>query len=485
MAAEARAMLDALMGQDRNAALPESGNQDWDSLRKKKSCYDNDICPLYCAWGVDVFELFTNTKSAIGPNPYQVRDDAREEYLSLPEHEKERLGFERMLHRKLGELVRSCDRIVARNKEKLRQEIAKAARARGGTNTIDPVTDVSDEMVAEAAELMADLELREEEVKGMLQDMMEIDTEWKDLWNQLQVLEKETSDVEMKQSDDGPEKNGNDVATINPDDKTTDENQNGNDAATINPDDKTTEENQNGIDAATINPDDKATDENQNGNDTATDENQTKDEHENKPEEDEKDDISEEKATKIKAIKSKLYTLSSEQQKIIAAIAHLTSQTIVPLRDNLQNLTKQLYYVKTDMSADKLVCEMSGNFMSTRDAEERIAAHYAGKQYVGWKMVREKFQELEKKSRNWGRPMGGPPPGQHEGSRGGGYGPPPGQGYGGGRPGGYHDNRGHDQRRERSRERDNHSRWERDRGPPRGGGGDGGHNRRDGHRGWR
>jgi len=131
------------------------------------------------------------------------------------------------------------------------------------------------------------------------------------------------------------------------------------------------------------------------------------------------------------------------------------------------------------------VCEMSGNFMSTRDAEERIAAHYAGKQYVGWKMVREKFQELEKKSRNWGRPMGGPPPGQHEGSRGGGYGPPPGQGYGGGRPGGYHDNRGHDQRRERSRERDNHSRWERDRGPPRGGGGDGGHNRRDGHRGWR
>ena len=54
---------------------------------RKKSCYDNDVCPLYCAWslssqenptwaetvaanegagGIDVFDLFTNTKSDIG-----------------------------------------------------------------------------------------------------------------------------------------------------------------------------------------------------------------------------------------------------------------------------------------------------------------------------------------------------------------------------------------------------------------------------------
>jgi hypothetical protein len=35
--------------------------------------------------------------------------------------------------------------------------------------------------------------------------------------------------------------------------------------------------------------------------------------------------------------------------------------------------------------------------MLSRDAEERIAAHYAGKQYVGWKAVRAKLAELEKK----------------------------------------------------------------------------------------
>ena len=53
-------MLDALMGADRNAHVegasgiasygdsgPVSG-----PTRRKKSCYDKDICPLYCAWSI-------------------------------------------------------------------------------------------------------------------------------------------------------------------------------------------------------------------------------------------------------------------------------------------------------------------------------------------------------------------------------------------------------------------------------------------------
>jgi len=456
MADEARAMLDALMGQDRNAAIPVSGNgnQDWDSLRKKKSCYDNDICPLYCAWGVDVYELFTNTKSDIGPNPYVVRDDARSEYLSLPEHEKDRLGFERMLHRKLGDLVRSCDRIVSRNKEKLRQEISAAAKSRGGVNgnAIDPVTDVSDEMMAEAAEMMADLELREEEVKVMVKDIMRIDGEWKDLCTQLRELEEKqpTSNVD----DDLKEPSTDEGAEVENDDKKDDATPTASSDLIGNKEEKF---------------DENSKDENEAAGD--------------------------EKESKIKEIKSKLYTLSSEQQQIIGSIANLTSQIIVPLRDNLQNITKQIYYVKTDISADKTVCEVSGNFMSSRDAEERIAAHYAGKQYVGWKMVREKFRELEQKMRN-SRPGGGPsgpPPGRHGGSRGG-YGPPSGHGGHGGRGyndngrgryndrGGRHDN-GHQQGYEHGdRDRD------RDRSRHRDGGGGGYHGRggRDGgYRGWR
>lgn len=462
MAAEARAMLDALMGSDRNADIPKSGQNNLQ--RKKKSCYDYDICPFHCAWGIDVFELFTNTKSDLGDNPKVVQDDAREEFLSLPDHEKDRLGFEFMLYRKLGDLVRGCDRIVNRNKEKLRVEIAKAAKARGSAGrTIDPATDVNEEMILEAAEVIADLELREEEVSEMLEKLMASRLEWEDIWNQVRKLEK-ISDATA------------DATTA---DATADT-------------------------SGTSNDD----------NDTDTPKEEIKEEPGNETEKNEEKDAENknypDKSVEIKELKSKLYRLSADQQKIIFSLSILTSQTIVPLRDNLQNLNKQLHYVKTDTSSDKTVCEVSGNFMSSRDAEERIAAHYAGKQYVGWKMVRDKVRELQKKYAH-GRPggrggagAGGPP---HGGPRyGGGRGPPhgygggghghghrhgynnpppmggsgysgPPQGYGGPPPSSY--NR-HDQRRERSRSRDRDGsssrsrqqrrrspspgRWKRDRG---------------------
>jgi hypothetical protein len=465
MAAEARAMLDALMGSDRNADIPKSGQNNLQ--RKKKSCYDYDICPFYCAWGIDVFELFTNTKSDLGDNPKVVQDDAREEFLSLPDHEKDRLGFEFMLYRKLGDLVRGCDRIVNRNKEKLRVEIAKAAKARGSAGrTIDPATDVNEEMILEAAEVIADLELREEEVSDMLEKLMASRLEWEDIWNQVQKLEK-ISDATA-------------------------------DATTADATADTTADT-----SGTSNDD----------NDTDTPKKEIKEEPENETEKNEEKDAETknhpDKSVEIKELKSKLYRLSADQQKIILSLSILASQTIVPLRDNLQNLNKQLHYVKTDTSSDKTVCEVSGNFMSSRDAEERIAAHYAGKQYVGWKMVRDKVRELQKKYAH-GRPGGrggggggGPP---HGGQRyGGGHGPPhgyggghghghrhgynnpppmsgsgyggPPQGYGGPPPSSY--NR-HDQRRERSRSRDRDGsssrsrqqrrrspspgRWKRDRG---------------------
>jgi hypothetical protein len=338
MADEARAMLDALMGQDRNmssivAASSDGGNQtNWDSLRKKKSCYDKEICPLYCAWGSDLFELFTNTKSDLGPNPYEVRDDAREEYLSLPDHEKDRLGFERMLHRKLGDLVRSCDRIVMRNKEKLRQEIAKAARARGTNATrIDPVTDVSDDMIRDAAEIMADLELREEEVKVMLHDMLKIDQQWKTLWNTLQHLEQDLINRPDNDGDDDGNVGDNDDAhkADNPSD--------------ILPSDTDTHtdtgpESTNGPEPSVDGDKDSKTNAKESKEDPQPSTKVTKEDPQPSKEAQE---------AKIKESKSKLYILSAEQQKIIAAISSLTSTIIVPLRDNLQNITKQLYYVKT------------------------------------------------------------------------------------------------------------------------------------------
>ena len=95
MADEARAMLDALMGADRNASQQQqpSEHERGGGPKRKRSCYDPAVCPLYCAWGgTDLHELFRNTKSDLGPNPRVCDDDALEEYASLPDHERDRLA---------------------------------------------------------------------------------------------------------------------------------------------------------------------------------------------------------------------------------------------------------------------------------------------------------------------------------------------------------------------------------------------------------
>ena len=164
--------------------------------------------------------------------------------------------------------------------------------------------------------------------------------------------------------------------------------------------------------------------------------------------------------------------------------------SIVPQNDAVESQRRHLNYVKSDISTDKTVCEISGNNMSSRDADERIAAHYSGKQYVGWKLVRDKLQAMIQK---YGR--SGPPPPQNRnnenmsgrppmvpyassqrssyGGGGGGRGPP----YGGGRD---YSDRGGGGRGES---------WARH-GPggPRGGGGGYNQDRRpppSGDRGWR
>ena len=55
MADEARAMLDALMGADRNKVVEQQQQQQHG--RRKRSCYDPAVCPLYCSWGTDLHEV--------------------------------------------------------------------------------------------------------------------------------------------------------------------------------------------------------------------------------------------------------------------------------------------------------------------------------------------------------------------------------------------------------------------------------------------
>merc|ERR1711977_502769 len=43
------------------------------------------------------------------------------------------------------------------------------------------------------------------------------------------------------------------------------------------------------------------------------------------------------------------------------------------------------------------VCEICGVFINSTDNEARRADHYNGKQYLGWKAIRDKLKELESK----------------------------------------------------------------------------------------
>ena len=138
----------------------------------------------------------------------------------------------------------------------------------------------------------------------------------------------------------------------------------------------------------------------------------------------------------LKGLQMALGAATMKKQSILFELANQIAQ-LGPLEESIEAHHRNLNYVKSDISTDKTVCEVSGNFMSSRDADERIAAHYAGKQYVGWKLVRDKFAEMVKK---FGR-YGPPPPGR-DGVENVGAMPPMGRGRGGGGGGNRYGDRG-------------------------------------------
>mmetsp|Transcript_50221 Transcript_50221/g.113972 ORF Transcript_50221/g.113972 Transcript_50221/m.113972 type:complete len:325 (-) Transcript_50221:162-1136(-) len=76
------------------------------------------------------------------------------------------------------------------------------------------------------------------------------------------------------------------------------------------------------------------------------------------------------------------------------------------LRREYQTLEKKALDAARETSGRKsmLVCDVSGNFMNATDNGERLRCHFEGKQYQGWKLIREKLKELQ---RNRPPPRGG------------------------------------------------------------------------------
>lgn len=271
---------------------------------------------------MDLYDLFTNTKSDLGARPEAFKvvcdDDAHAEFVSLNREDQERLGYERMLHQKLRSLVQQCNRIVSRNKEKLRQEIARNAKQSGGSTSVhvDPAQNLSQDQLQICAEMMVKVAELEEDIVKVSKQLFETD-------------------------DNDNTLGGSEGSVVS-------------------------------------------------------------------------------QPPKLYEIDTQPQTPGQEQvQKKLSKteIIEITMKKILEtemLRDQISAAKRSLCYIRGDLQTDKTVCEVSGNFMSSRDADERIAAHFAGKQYVGWKMVRDKLKQLDEKYKNMPAPpragWGGPPP---------------------------------------------------------------------------
>ena len=474
MADEARSILDSLMGGDRNALLPPgtavprpkkrnnaSSSSATSSLhnhqpltlptKRSKSCYDADVDPLYCAWGVNVYELFVNTKSDLGVlNPFVPDDGARSEYLSLPKHEQERLGFEHALFVKLQDLVRQCDRAVSRNKEKLEQEIQRnaaknnnATTAVGGGRISDfYVNDIDEGAIVQLAQCQLRLDAVEKEVLQILETMDGHVVNQRQLESKINEVKVKLIDMEDKlQFDKGvPLPDVEDAADGVPLPDTGD-GAPGEDVVKSEVDVVMKSEDDVVVKAeSTADSSIKA--------EPASD--IVKVESGAHTEETNAEPTNGVNPTDLELLRLEMEQLTKELDDVILMkqrsqfdLARKIQQ-YAPLQDSAEQQRKHLHFVKSDITMDKTVCEVSGNFMSARDADERIAAHYAGKQYVGWKLVRDKFKEMQQQYGRYG-----PPRPQRRDDAGGRHGGPvpagvprPDDRYAAGRGGGYNSNRG-------------------------------------------
>ncbi|CAN1159110.1 Luc7-like protein 3 [Linum perenne] len=110
-----RAMLDSLMGADRN--LTENEKKDF-----KEITWDSkEVCPYYMARFCP-HDLFVNTKSDLGPCERVHDPKLKESFEKSPRHDKFLLKFESELSQRCDKLVMDLDRRVRRGRERLAQD---------------------------------------------------------------------------------------------------------------------------------------------------------------------------------------------------------------------------------------------------------------------------------------------------------------------------------------------------------------------------
>merc|ERR1712100_487974 len=71
-----------------------------------------------------------------------------------------------------------------------------------------------------------------------------------------------------------------------------------------------------------------------------------------------------------------------------------SAQEADKLKMEKENLEQRLKYPGGRIM---FVCEVCGVFINSTDNEARRADHYNGKQYLGWKAIRDRLKQLEEK----------------------------------------------------------------------------------------
>lgn len=111
---EQRALLDRLMGKDRNLTADKRKH------RRRKRWDDEDVCQYYVC-GFCPHDLFFNTKFDLGPCPYDHEDPLREQFQRSSSKRKQRRTEQRFL-RFLYTLVDDCDQMIVRAKKRLQMQ---------------------------------------------------------------------------------------------------------------------------------------------------------------------------------------------------------------------------------------------------------------------------------------------------------------------------------------------------------------------------
>lgn len=114
-----RAMLDELMGKERNVPLEERSN-------KELHFWDDEVCK-YAICGLCPYTLFSNTKSFLGECQSEMHDQLgmdkiQAEWDALTEAEKHKYGYEQRLLDLVEQLVKDMDRKIERQKERAVKE---------------------------------------------------------------------------------------------------------------------------------------------------------------------------------------------------------------------------------------------------------------------------------------------------------------------------------------------------------------------------